>query len=204
MPLVRINARRIVDWDTFHNVFAEAFGFPDFYGRNMNAWIDCMSYPDEPEDSMTTVHGGPSDPVVLHVDDIDSLSPVIYAALVECAGFVNFRNIKGLVDPPYCVSRFTALHSSDALISVASGNSLRPKQNQPPWCVRAPMAADEARILPRRLNCKAKGGSLFPSTLRLPPEINTARSKAGCPARSPADHVACSTGMRSEPPADRG
>ncbi len=37
-PKVRIDTNRIVDWNSFHDVFAEAFGFPDFYGRNMNAW----------------------------------------------------------------------------------------------------------------------------------------------------------------------
>ena len=56
------------------------------------------------------------------------------------------------------------------------------KQNQPPWRIRASLAADKARILPRRLNCKAKGGSwnYFPSTLRFPPKINTRRSTADC------------------------
>ena len=33
----------ITDWDTFHRESSRVFGFPDFYGRNMSAWIDCMS-----------------------------------------------------------------------------------------------------------------------------------------------------------------
>lgn len=37
MTLVKLDTRRITDWDTFHDVFAEVFGFPGFYGRNMNA-----------------------------------------------------------------------------------------------------------------------------------------------------------------------
>ena len=36
--LVRIDTKRIRDWASFHDVFAEALGFPDFYGRNMVAW----------------------------------------------------------------------------------------------------------------------------------------------------------------------
>ena len=40
--LVEIDTARITDWGTFHDVFAEAFGFPDFCGRNMDAWIDCI------------------------------------------------------------------------------------------------------------------------------------------------------------------
>jgi len=43
MPFVRVDATHIRDWDNFHDVFADAFGFPDFYGRNMDAWVDCMT-----------------------------------------------------------------------------------------------------------------------------------------------------------------
>ncbi|MCA9610738.1 MAG: barstar family protein [Myxococcales bacterium] len=42
-PIVAIPTRRIVDWDTFHDVFAEAFGFPGFYGRNLDAVL-ALSY----------------------------------------------------------------------------------------------------------------------------------------------------------------
>lgn len=37
----------ISSWDDFHDASRFAFGFPDFYGRNNNAWIDCLSYLDE-------------------------------------------------------------------------------------------------------------------------------------------------------------
>ena len=33
----------MLSWDAFHTQCAEAFGFPDFYGRNSNARIDCVS-----------------------------------------------------------------------------------------------------------------------------------------------------------------
>lgn len=32
-----------MDRETFHRESRRVFGFPDFYGRNMSAWIDCMS-----------------------------------------------------------------------------------------------------------------------------------------------------------------
>jgi hypothetical protein len=93
MPIVEIDCQRIDDWDTFHDVFKEVFGFPDFYGRNMDAWIDCMTYLDEPAGGMTSVHGSATDPVVLQLTNIDHLTPEIYAALVDCAAFVNWRRI---------------------------------------------------------------------------------------------------------------
>jgi hypothetical protein len=43
MPKVTIDTKAIKDWDSLHTVCKKAFGFPDFYGRNGNAFIDCLS-----------------------------------------------------------------------------------------------------------------------------------------------------------------
>ena len=94
MPLIRLDGKRILDWDTFHDVFADLFGFPGFYGRNMNAWIDCMSYLDDPAACMTTVHGTSADAVVLQIDNVGSVPVPIYDAIVESAAFVNWRRIE--------------------------------------------------------------------------------------------------------------
>ena len=94
---VNLNTSRITDWDTFHTVFAEVFGFPNFYGRNMNAWIDCMGSLGNPEDGMTTVHAAPGGVVTLHLEDIDAFvrrCPEIYDAIVESAAFVNWRRME--------------------------------------------------------------------------------------------------------------
>ncbi len=47
MPIVDVAMAGITDWGTFHDTFAQALGFPDFYGRNMNACIDCLTYEDD-------------------------------------------------------------------------------------------------------------------------------------------------------------
>ena len=97
MVLVKLDTRRIRDWDSFHAVFAEVFGFPDFYGRNMDAWIDCMTCLDDPASGMTRVHAPPGQTVVLqleHVTEFARRCPEQYAALIECAAFVNWRNIE--------------------------------------------------------------------------------------------------------------
>ncbi|MES2933029.1 MAG: barstar family protein [Pseudomonadota bacterium] len=44
MASVTLNGNHISDWDSFHAESQRAFGFPEFYGRNMSAWIDCLSY----------------------------------------------------------------------------------------------------------------------------------------------------------------
>jgi hypothetical protein len=94
MTVVRLDCNRITDWESFHAVFAEVFGFPDFYGRNMNAWIDCMGYLDEPGAGMSAIHVPAGEVVTLHLDGVDEFAarcPEQYAALIECAGFVNWR-----------------------------------------------------------------------------------------------------------------
>lgn len=93
MPLVRIDGTEIPDFDSFHAVFRKAFGFPGFYGCNMNAWIDCMSDLSEAT-GMTTVQGSASDPVVLKLDNCTRIPEGVFTALVECAGFVNWRRVE--------------------------------------------------------------------------------------------------------------
>jgi RNAse (barnase) inhibitor barstar len=95
--LVRIDTTKIHDWASFHDVFAEALGFPEFYGRNMDAWIDCMSSLDDPAAAMTTVHAPDGDVVVLQLDEADDFArrcPEQYRAVIECSAFVNRRRLE--------------------------------------------------------------------------------------------------------------
>lgn len=96
MPLVRMDMRRITDWSSFHDEFARTFGFPQFYGRNMDAWIDCMTSLDSPHDDMTSIHCSPPEVVVLQLDfttDMRRRVPTQLDAIIECAAFVNWRKL---------------------------------------------------------------------------------------------------------------
>jgi RNAse (barnase) inhibitor barstar len=95
--VVSVDCARIRDWPSFHDEFAAAFGFPDFYGRNMNAWIDCMSSLDKPEDGMTRIHAPIGGVLTLRLENIASFReqhPELYAAIVDCAAFVNWRRLE--------------------------------------------------------------------------------------------------------------
>ena len=95
--VVRVPADRIIDWGTFHDVFAEVLGFPDFYGRNLNAWIDCMTCVDDPGAGMTQVSVQPGDLMTLQIDDAADLAsrcPEQFEALIECTAFVNYRRVE--------------------------------------------------------------------------------------------------------------
>jgi len=92
--LIRIDANRIVDWSSFHAMFSEVFGFPDFYGANMNAWIDCLSYLDDPDSGMTKIHIEPGETLTVIIENSRAFKercPEQFSALVECAAFVNYR-----------------------------------------------------------------------------------------------------------------
>jgi RNAse (barnase) inhibitor barstar len=94
---IHIAASKISDWDSFHDVFSDTFGFPDFYGRNMDAWNDCMTYLDDPEAGMTSVHVAIGEVVVLcmsAIQDFKKRCPEIYDAIIECSSFVNYRRIE--------------------------------------------------------------------------------------------------------------
>jgi hypothetical protein len=94
---IQIDGAMITDWDSFHDQFSQALGFPGFYGRNMDAWNDCMTSLDAPGDGLSSVHVAPGDVLVLCISDGSGLRkrcPEIYDALVECSVFVNWRRIE--------------------------------------------------------------------------------------------------------------
>lgn len=97
MTVVTIDTTEITDWNSFHDVFAQALGFPSFYGRNMNAWIDCMTSLDDPNAGTSKVTVPPGQVLTLqlaHIDDFVTRCPELYAAVTECAAFVNYRRIE--------------------------------------------------------------------------------------------------------------
>lgn len=108
--LVVIDGKNLKGWDAFHEEFAKVFGFPGFYGKNMNAWIDCMSSLASPEDGMTSVHCAKGQMVILqieHAAELKAHHPDIFEAIVECSAFVNWRLIEA-GEPPVLALSFNS------------------------------------------------------------------------------------------------
>jgi RNAse (barnase) inhibitor barstar len=90
----RVQSKNITDWDSFHLVFAETMGFPEFYGRNMNAWIECMTGFDDAMTRFTVARGE-----LFHLEVADTKNfvqrlPEIFQAFIEGAAFVNSRRVE--------------------------------------------------------------------------------------------------------------
>jgi len=96
MAAVRLNTHAIFDWETFHEESRQALGFPDFYGMNMDAWIDCLTYLDE-GDEMSEFHLAEGEMLEIEVSDEEAFKsrlPEIFDALVECSSLVNVRRVE--------------------------------------------------------------------------------------------------------------
>ena len=94
---VSVDGSKITNWETFHNLFEELLGFPGFYGRNMDAWIDCMTSIDVLEGGLTKLHVRTGEVMVLCISGVSELKkrcPDIYDNLIESSAFVNWRRIE--------------------------------------------------------------------------------------------------------------
>jgi RNAse (barnase) inhibitor barstar len=101
---VTVDCAKIIDWSTFHEVFAAAFGFPAFYGKNADAWIDCMSRLDDDFSEVQVEKGEMVTLVLANADQLKQVAPDILTAVLEMAGFVNFRRIETGDNPILIVS----------------------------------------------------------------------------------------------------
>src|SRR3569832_2556165 len=87
MASAHLDGRIIADWPSFHRESRQKFGFPDFYGNNMDAWIDCLSSLREPDSGMTSFALASDEILRITVDHSAALrkkSPQLLTALEEC------------------------------------------------------------------------------------------------------------------------
>lgn len=101
MATAFIDTKKIMDWPSFHWVFQKALGFPDFYGKNMNAWIDCLSGLD---DGSAMCRFALQRGEMLHIEisntaDFLARLPEAFTELVTCTAFVNGR-VRQAGNPP--------------------------------------------------------------------------------------------------------
>lgn len=77
--------------DDLHNKMSELFGFPDFYGRNFDALIDCLSSLRIPEDELTSINISQDECILLRMAHVESLSAELAYDLFTVIQSVNQR-----------------------------------------------------------------------------------------------------------------
>lgn len=73
----------------------------------MDGWIDCMTSLDDPSDGMTTIHADPGGVVTLQLENVKDFRqrcPELYAKIIECSAFVNWRRIENGEQPVLALS----------------------------------------------------------------------------------------------------
>ena len=109
VSLARIDCANIKDWDSFHDEFNRVFEFPDFYGRNMDAWIDCMTSIDTPDDGLSGIHCERGGFLTIELDNVNTLNgdrSEYFEAITDCTAFVNWRRIENGGKPVLSLSYY--------------------------------------------------------------------------------------------------
>ncbi|MBS0307741.1 MAG: barstar family protein [Proteobacteria bacterium] len=93
MARVQLDGNTIADWPGFHTACKTAFGFPDFYGNNMNAWVDCLSYlrDDEGMTRFKLAADEILDIEISHADTLRQRIPDLFDELAFCIEAINER-----------------------------------------------------------------------------------------------------------------
>jgi hypothetical protein len=93
MASAELNGASILGWDTFHSECKQAFGFPEFYGHTMDAWVDCLSYLRD-EDGMTKFMLKPNEVLEIVVNDAAAMRervPDLLEEMTFCIAGINER-----------------------------------------------------------------------------------------------------------------
>jgi len=94
LPMAKINS-----WDDFHEASRKAFGFPEFYGNNNNAWIDCLRYLD---DGMSAFDLHPEELLDVLLKDFRGFSkkhPEFALDIIQLFAFMNSDYIERGISP---------------------------------------------------------------------------------------------------------
>jgi hypothetical protein len=93
MATVRLNGATMMDTVSFHAQCKDAFGFPDFYGCTMDAWVDCLSYLRD-DDGMCQFRLEPDEILRIQIDNVAAMraaAPDLLEELAFCIEGINER-----------------------------------------------------------------------------------------------------------------
>ena len=89
-----VDFRQVQNLEEMHNALAKIFDFPDFYGKNVNALIDCWSSLRYPENGMVGVSIDKDESLLLEVKAMSRLDPIMMNHFVNAVEGVNERSME--------------------------------------------------------------------------------------------------------------
>ena len=93
MATAILDGTAMTDWKAFHVQARAAFGFPDFYGNSMDAFVDCLSYLRD-DDGMSAIRLGPHEVLQIEILDADvwrAAQPDMLDEVLYCIAGINER-----------------------------------------------------------------------------------------------------------------
>tara|TARA_R110001599_G_scaffold64023_3_gene179059 strand:+ start:685701 stop:686078 length:378 start_codon:yes stop_codon:yes gene_type:complete len=93
MAAVQLDGASITDWESFHTASAAVFGFPAFYGRSLDAWVDSLSYLRDQE-NMTKFLLKPNEMLEITISNANILrtaNPDLLEEITFCIAGINER-----------------------------------------------------------------------------------------------------------------
>ncbi|HCT5824016.1 TPA: barstar family protein [Citrobacter sedlakii] len=93
MITLSIDFKGISSESELHDKFKQLFGFPDFYGKNFHAFVDCLTSLRIPEEGMTSINIKQDEYILLEVGNINQLSDDLKHNFLLSIQDVNSRSI---------------------------------------------------------------------------------------------------------------
>ena len=88
---IKLDFSAITNLSEMHEYLKKEFGFPDFYGANVNALIDCWTSLRFPEDGMVEITIEDNEVLLLEIKNLPSKSHIILNHFLIAIQAVNNR-----------------------------------------------------------------------------------------------------------------
>jgi hypothetical protein len=88
---IELDFTDVQNLEDMHKELFQNFGFPDFYGRNFHAFIDCVSSLRHPEDGMTSFFLKDDEFLSIKVKSLASCSELILNNFILAIENINER-----------------------------------------------------------------------------------------------------------------
>ncbi len=104
MKKVFIDFSKTKDIADLHNLLKTELGFPDFYGKNVNALIDCLSSMRFPEEGMSQVTLGEKEVLIFEMSGFSNANMITINNLLIAVEETNKRELNRKREPSILLS----------------------------------------------------------------------------------------------------